>query len=89
MEINLNHGYIRSYIQQQWMLYRKRKRQAERSINFTDYEGESETTVEFEDDREEFKPEEQIDYKETQKAVLGFMDELSSPQRMAMMSILL
>lgn len=66
-------------------VYRKRKRQAERSINFTDYEGESETTVEFEDDREEFKPEEQIDYKETQKAVLGFMDELSSPQRMAMM----
>ena len=65
-------------------VYRKRKRQAEHSINFTDYEGESETSVEFEDDREEFKPEEQMDYQETQKAVLGFIDELSSSQRMAM-----
>lgn len=65
-------------------VYRKRKRQTEHSINFSDYEGENETSVEFEDDREEFKPEEQIDYQETQKAVLNFIDELSSPQRMAM-----
>lgn len=65
-------------------VYRKRKRQTEHSINFSDYEGENETSVEFEDDREDFKPEEQIDYQETQKAVLGFIDELSSPQRMAM-----
>lgn len=65
-------------------VYRKRKRQTEHSINFSDYEGENETSVEFEDDREEFKPEEQIDYQETQKAVLSFIDELSSPQRMAM-----
>ena len=66
-------------------VYRKRKRQAERSINFSDYEGENETTIEFEDDREEFRPEEQIDYQETQKAVLSFIDELSSSQRMTMM----
>ena len=65
-------------------VYRKRKRQTEHSINFSDYEGENETSVEFEDDREDFKPEEQIDYQETQKAVLSFIDELSSPQRMAM-----
>lgn len=65
-------------------VYRKRKRQTEHAINFSDYEGENETSVEFEDDREEFKPEEQIDYQETQKAVLSFIDELSSPQRMAM-----
>lgn len=65
-------------------VYRKRKRQTEHSINFSDYEGENETSVEFEDDREDFKPEEQIDYQEKQKAVLSFIDELSSPQRMAM-----
>ena len=65
-------------------VYRKRKRQTEHSINFSDYEGENETSVEFEDDREDFKPEEQIDYQETQKVVLSFIDELSSPQRMAM-----
>lgn len=65
-------------------VYRKRKRQTEHSINFSDYEGENETSVEFEDDREEFKPEEQMDYQETQKAVLSFIDELSSPQRMVM-----
>lgn len=65
-------------------VYRKRKRQQEHTISFTDYEGDNETTVEFEDDREEFKPEEQMDYQETQKAVLGFIDELSDSQRMSM-----
>lgn len=65
-------------------VYRKRKRHTEHSINFSDYEGENEASVEFEDDREDFKPEEQIDYQETQKAVLSFIDELSNPQRMAM-----
>ena len=52
-------------------------------ILFSEMESEERPVVEFEEEKVEFRPEEKVDYNETQRLILEIIDNLSPEQRLA------
>ena len=55
----------------------------ENPILFSEMESEERPVVEFEEEKIEFRPEEKVDYNETQRLILEIIDNLSPEQRLA------
>ena len=55
----------------------------ENPILFSEMESEERPVVEFEEEKVEFRPEEKVDYNETQRLILEIIDNLSPEQRLS------
>ena len=55
----------------------------ENPILFSEMESEERPVVEFEEEKVEFRPEEKVDYDETQRLILEIIDNLSPEQRLS------
>lgn len=55
----------------------------ENPILFSEMESEERPVVEFEEEKVEFRPEEKVDYNETQRLILEIIDSLSPEQRLS------
>ena len=74
-------GWIDTIVANRAKNYLRRKN----PIFFSEMETEENPVVEFEEDRLEFRPDEKVDYDETQRLILEIVDNLSPEQRLSIM----
>ena len=74
-------GWIDTIVANRAKNYLRRKN----PIFFSEMETEENPVVEFEEDKIEFRPDEKVDYSETQRLILEIVDNLSPEQRLSVM----
>ena len=74
-------GWIDTIVANRAKNYLRRKN----PIFFSEMETEENPVVEFEEEKMEFRPDEKVDYDETQRLILEIVDNLSAEQRLSIM----
>ena len=74
-------GWIDTIVANRAKNYLRRKN----PILFSEMETEENPVVEFEEEKMEFRPDEKVDYNETQRLILEMVDNLSPEQRLSIM----